>query len=744
MDIGRVTCWLGAVERLVRHAGDMPDMIQDGLLDSVHQALGPRSAACVDRGESPDEQHWVGDLRIPSAELRRLDAGRGVVAGNAYFCVQLADGARLCAFRDISEGEFDKVDEAALRVLADVAAALRPRQALESLVGVAKQLIASRDLDAVFLEIANSAARVMRAEMGGILLENPSGTWIEMKCAVGHHTIETANLRMGKGQGLGGWVYETGRPHAVEDWATDPTITKEFLSIASTEGTRSAVGAPIRMDGRAVGVLMVWRRRSSVFADQDIDLMSALADLAGVALARATAIDAERESATRLSDAHEELRARLFDAERAMRIHHGLTQAAVEGAEITTVLAAIADFTDATIGFVDDDMHVITATEEAAERLADSRRHWRNFIREPLPDSASEVAQAVGNPKIWHIRAPVRTAGITWGTLVLESAHEPPPLDRSTLEHAATVCSLLLSHKEAVDAASGRLDSEFVWDLLEGRVAGENDVIVHSRDLRARVEPPARVFLAEVAEDKQPAPPPSGAEHIDRRLRRLARELGRRMEGVSPHAHMLARRGNWFVGVARFVPDDMSTVRKLGAALTAPAESGGPKVIVGVSGIVQSFEGYTTAFKQAQHALSATAGAGRDVVVFEELGVLQFLLAPAAGSDLDRFADSVIGKLQRYDEDHGSNLVPTLEAFLMNSSNLQKAAADLFIHHKTMRYRMNRIEEISGLDMQDPEARFNALLAIKIRRLDVLDAGPALLGSSAPTLSADSQRDPFH
>ncbi len=73
-----------------------------------------------------------------------------------------------------------------------------------------------------------------------------------------------------------------------------------------------------------------------------------------------------------------------------------------------------------------------------------------------------------------------------------------------------------------------------------------------------------------------------------------------------------------------------------------------------------------------------------------------------------------VARLMAYDEHNDSDLTETLKAWLDTLGDVRAAAAALFIHPNTLRYRLRRLEEVSGLDMADPEQRFAAMLQLRI------------------------------
>jgi transcriptional regulator with GAF, ATPase, and Fis domain len=218
-------------------------------LEAVHTVVEADWAAIVRwKSDGPQVVFSSGaGVRLPP---HRLPEGSVSLREHPAAVVAIDPSTDLIAARTASAAVFDPDDLRALRALALLAsqAADPSRAAFTALYSVATKLLASRDLEEVLLGVANATAQVLRAEIGGIFLVDSSGRSLEMRSVVGHRTVDTARLRVKPGQGLAGKIFEMGVVHRVDDWTTDPSITKEFLTIASEEGTQSALGAPMATD----------------------------------------------------------------------------------------------------------------------------------------------------------------------------------------------------------------------------------------------------------------------------------------------------------------------------------------------------------------------------------------------------------------------------------------------------------------------------------------------------------------
>jgi purine catabolism regulator len=102
---------------------------------------------------------------------------------------------------------------------------------------------------------------------------------------------------------------------------------------------------------------------------------------------------------------------------------------------------------------------------------------------------------------------------------------------------------------------------------------------------------------------------------------------------------------------------------------------------------------------------------------FGELNVYRLLFLLEHSPELASFCQETIGKLIEYDRTQGTELVETLSAYFGHKSNLSQTAEALFVHRNTLLYRMERIREISGLDLDNPETRLSIQLALRAHRL---------------------------
>jgi purine catabolism regulator len=105
------------------------------------------------------------------------------------------------------------------------------------------------------------------------------------------------------------------------------------------------------------------------------------------------------------------------------------------------------------------------------------------------------------------------------------------------------------------------------------------------------------------------------------------------------------------------------------------------------------------------------------IVEFNSLGVYQLLSELENNISVQQFAMQIIGPLVRYDADHRGSLLQTLNAYFSHHGNISQTAESLFVHRNTLLYRMDRIQELTGQDLNNADMRLALHLSLKLWQL---------------------------
>ncbi|MEU3351027.1 PucR family transcriptional regulator ligand-binding domain-containing protein [Streptomyces sp. NPDC037389] len=155
------------------------------------------------------------------------------------------------------------------------------------------------------------------------------------------------------------------------------------------------------------------------------------------------------------------------------------------------------------------------------------------------------------------------------------------------------------------------------------------------------------------------------------------------------------------------------------AAIREPLErglDGDGRLTFGVSAAVHSAEGLRGALEEARHARRvAAARPGRACAAGHQELASHVLLLPFVPDDVRRaFTARLLDPLRDYDRRHRAELIPTLEAFLDCDGSWTRCATRLHLHVNTLRYRVGRIEQLTGRDLSRLEDKLDFFLALRM------------------------------
>jgi purine catabolism regulator len=125
-------------------------------------------------------------------------------------------------------------------------------------------------------------------------------------------------------------------------------------------------------------------------------------------------------------------------------------------------------------------------------------------------------------------------------------------------------------------------------------------------------------------------------------------------------------------------------------------------------------------FHEARCALEAVRlrnGDAPDVASYADLGAFQLLLSLQDDDALASYCRRVLGPIEEEEGGYGDELVRSLDSFIEHNGHWEKAAADLYCHRHTLRYRIRRIEQLTGRDLGSARDRIEFWLALRGREL---------------------------
>ena len=277
------------------------------------------------------------------------------------------------------------------------------------------------------------------------------------------------------------------------------------------------------------------------------------------------------------------------------------------------------------------------------------------------------------------------------------------PQDAFALEHGALVLAAELSHLRGL----GQMELRLRGDLVDDLCTGTDDESAHARAqaIGYDLHRPHAVVVVQ-GRGRRESPKNAVGEALARAVEQAAADLD--------IGSLVGRRSGAVVLLALSAPGRWA---ELGEALAAEFPSGG--VSVGVGGRCETPGDFPRSSREAFVALGVRQASRQPagVTTYESLGIYRILAGGQHNAEVEGFVREWLGPLLDYDAAHGAELVKTLSTYLECGGNYDETADGLAIHRSTLRYRLQRIREVSGLDLGDVDSRFNLHAATRAWRV---------------------------
>ena len=586
-------------------------------------------------------------------------------------------------------------------------------EAIKVFQRVANRILKSGDLNDVFTQITHEAKVRLSADICEIMLKEDD--WLVMQRCVGNRASETASLRMRSGQGVAGRVLATGEPCAIEDYVHSEIISRDFFSLARAERVKSALAVPLLSQNEVIGALEVWRRRPSRFTQQHTAELATLANLASLAIENVRLAQAREFAARRLEVAHKELQTRYDVIKMSADLQEGLTSLLLAGAAAAEIAERASQHLSRPVLLMD-------------RRLAVEACSPVDFEFEPiLHDIRTEVSKAGAEsrallrgekePKFYCQRIVAGAECLGWAAVF--GGEDPSGVVQLALgEICVTVALYRMKERAAARALSDRLSS-LLWDMIEAPEDLRRAALERARDLGVDLNGDICVMVCSFQE----GPRRTGARSSDRGApaswRQMIGEFATRLPSSNRDVKLSTLRGDELILVTAIRAG--TRPQELAEAICKDLDHAMPGVItcIGVSRRLVSHDLIPAACKDARAALSVIRQANQNrVLAVENIGVAGLLMSLQGGADFRQFAVEKMRGLLTEKAPQREALLETLRAYFALNCSQHATAERLRLHQKTIAYRLEKIEKITGLDLNLHESRM--LLDLAIRMNDLL------------------------
>jgi purine catabolism regulator len=423
---------------------------------------------------------------------------------------------------------------------------------------------------------------------------------------------------------------------------------------------------------------------------------------------------------------------------RSIDIHRRFTELVLDGKGVNEICRTLAELLESAVVIEDASFHLLahaggSGDPHRKETILRQGTPQRVLFDPQIQRMLREVEANRGPMKVpafphvgmsrERLIAPILAAGQVLGYIsVLDHPPHNEELAFMAIEQAALVLALAIAKERELSEVEGRVRGEFLEDLLNGTYGEEAAAQRRARHLGYPLHGNHIVMLVDIDDFRGF----NRARQISEdAIQALKREFLRRVTGVVrssyPRALVLGRSDS----VVSLLPlgtepgDHQARGQALGLQVRQAIADWKPgfTVSVGFSGPAEAPAGLAGAQREVTSVMESLARFKRwgQVVAVPELG-LTGLLAAVTDERLVDYSRRHLGPLIAHDASRKGSLVATLRAY-METGEQQQAASRLRVHPNTLRYRLDRIREISGVDLEDPETRLNLAVALRVQAL---------------------------
>jgi sugar diacid utilization regulator len=365
-----------------------------------------------------------------------------------------------------------------------------------------------------------------------------------------------------------------------------------------------------------------------------------------------------------------------------------ITDAVEDGAGLPAILRAAARALDTSLILIDRSASVLAV---AARSPADERSLMRD----------GEDVTTID----------LKVADSTVGRLRMRASERPA--DASLLRLVTTLIASEVERVRAPERASEEVATTFQRAVLDGRIDGREEAIARGKELGVDLSAGASVAIIR-------AHPRSPTEEDWRR--RMLALVARGARSVAPGSIAAPTDEDAGGEIAVLLADgDGEMGRRAVSAILRELEAGLPgfAFAIGRSRRTEDPLELHRARNEALLAANVVEGEPERVELgYEETGTYQLLLPHMNDPiELRRFYDETVRPLVAYDEQYETDLLGTLSTFLECDANVNATASRLITHRHTVRYRFERVRELTGLDVSSTDGREKLSLGLKAMRV---------------------------
>lgn len=600
---------------------------------------------------------------------------------------------------------------------------------LRTLMEVSRSLTAELDVNDIIRGILGAAIRVIPGADAGILfLYKDDARKLVVSHAVGM-ARPAYEITIDPGEGMSGKAFLTGKPSIYADRdATElgmSTAQKKNLRRfeEATGGVRfpeSALSAGLVYKGEPIGAFVVENLYvPHAFNSFDLDIVDALAQAAAIAIVNARLFESERDTRIKLEALNEEIRIQRDQLQRRVGVQETLSGVVKEGLPLSVLATRLAGLTDGAVVILDA-LNRVRSGEPQPE--AETARELDWLPPESLLAALDRAGATRGRQRISQggageiVISPVLGGAEVLGFVGVNSiGRELDAVDEAAADSAALVAAAEFLKERAIEESEIRSREDQLDELLEGRTS------VRASSFSA-LRPPLGLAAGVLRNE-------GGRSTPEVRIFRTFVAITQEVVERSSAPVVVTVRGDHVVVIwsitARSTTDMENDLRTVSAKLQRIDPDW--RAAFGIGARTERFDDVADTYNEIRLGLEVREQLGRDAAVFrvEALGAYRFILRAAAGGHVADFCEKALGPVIENDAQKNGEVLATFRTYLNAGSSVKTAAGSLDVHPHTVQYRLERLQQLTGLHFNQPEERLTLEMALRVTDALGLVNGPS-------------------
>jgi len=360
-------------------------------------------------------------------------------------------------------------------------------------------------------------------------------------------------------------------------------------------------------------------------------------------------------------------------------------------------------------GYIDEDVR--ESLIQNAERFYDP--NLEKYKERKLYESKEQI----GDLHVERMVMPIVVKNSVFGHIFAWGLSTPlGGFDLSVLEATATTMSLDMLRKLSIKEVENRYKTEFFDELVSLEPARREKALEKAEIFS--LDPKADYMGVIINFDTTKG---QSYEYVEDDLSRMLNLSERLLEEYRIQGVVISKTDS-IILILSFDKKDKSDRKiegiktHLDKAINLQSVSVG--IFIGMGRIYSGMENFHKSFKDSLKAMRISkVNKEKSIVSYDSLGVYKILSQDHLDEELERFYDGTLKPLVDYDKKKSTELVKTLEAYFEFNGNFKKISNELFAHYNTVLYRMQRIREVTGMNLEDFDDRLNLEIAVKIKKL---------------------------